>query len=47
MCRVVHIMLTIFSIMLILYAKKMVLLCAQSPTIMLKIFSSIAHFYLK
>ena len=36
--RVVHIMLTIFTIMLILYAQKMLLLCSKSPTIMLKIF---------
>ena len=31
-------MLTIFTIMLILYAQKMLLLCSKSPTIMLKIF---------
>ena len=35
--RVVHIMLTIFTIMLILYAQKVLLLCSKSPTIMLKI----------
>ena len=34
MGRVVHIMLTIFTIMLILYAHKMLLLCSRSPTIM-------------
>ena len=42
--RVVHIMLTIFTIMLILYAHKMLLLCSKSPTIMLKIFPRITHF---
>ena len=36
--RVVHIMLTIFTIMLILYAQKVLLLCSKSPTIMLKMF---------
>ena len=36
--RVVHIMLTIFTIMLIIYAQKMLLLCSKSPTIMLQIF---------
>ena len=36
--RVVHIMLTIFTIMLILYAQKLLLLCSKSPTIILKIF---------
>lgn len=35
--RVVYIMLKISTIMLILYAKKMLLLCSKSPTIMLKI----------
>ena len=34
--KVVHIMLTIFTIMLILYAQKILLLCSKSPTIMLK-----------
>ena len=42
--RVVHIMLTIFTIMLILYAHKMLLLCSKSPTIMLKIYARITHF---
>ena len=36
--RVVHIMLKIFTIMLILYAHKMLPLCSKSPTIMLKFF---------
>ena len=44
MARVVHIMLTIFTIMLILYAHKMLLLCTKSSTIMLKIFPRITHF---
>ena len=34
--KVVHIMLTMFTIMLILYAQKVPLLCSKSPTIMLK-----------
>ena len=42
--RVFHIMLTIFTIMLILNAQKMLLLCSKSPTIMLKIFPQITHF---
>ena len=37
-------MLTIFTIMLILYGHKMLLLCSKSPTIMLKIYARIAHF---
>ena len=36
--KVVYVMLTIFTIMLILYAHKMLLLCSKSPTIMLKMF---------
>ena len=34
--KVVHIMLTIFTTMLILYAQKILLLCSKSPIIMLK-----------
>ena len=46
--RVVHIMLTIFTIMLILYAQKILLLCSKSSTIMLRIFSpGHSFFYLK
>ena len=45
--RVVHVILTIFTIMLILYAHKMLLLCSKSPTIMLKIFPQSLIFYLK
>ena len=41
--KVVHIMLTIFTIMLILYAQKILLLCSKSPTIMLKTFSRITN----
>ena len=37
-------MLTIFTIMLILYAHKMLLLCSKSPTIMLRFFPRITHF---
>ena len=42
--RVVHNMLTIFTIMLNLYANKMLLLCSKSPTAMLKMFPRITHF---
>ena len=42
---VVHIMLTIFTIMLILYAQKILLFCSKSSTIMLRIFSPITHFF--
>ena len=42
-----HIMLTILTIMLILYAHKMLLLCSKSSTIMLQNFPRITHVYLK
>ena len=46
--RVIHIMLTIFTIMLILYSQKILLLCSKSSTIMLRIFSpDHSFFYLK
>ena len=43
--RVVHIMFTISTITLILYAQKFLLLCSKSSTIMLTIFSPDHSFY--